>query len=156
MATKLNTEYSLIMTIVSRGYAELVIDAARKTGAPGGTVLYARGTGLHETEQFLNIAIEPEKEVVLTLVKHSQVRTVMHEILEAAGLRTKGRGISFTLPVTDIVGLADTDDYHDGSVIEHFEEDHGSWLPGARGGGDGEDDESGSMPPEMEDYSSSR
>ncbi|MDR2156386.1 MAG: P-II family nitrogen regulator [Clostridiales Family XIII bacterium] len=100
-----NTSYSLIVTIVNRGYANSVIDAAREAGARGGTVLYARGTGIHETDKFMNIAIQPEKEMVLTLVRRSAVKEITRAILVAAGLRTKGRGISFTLPVTEAVGM---------------------------------------------------
>ncbi|MDR1954204.1 MAG: P-II family nitrogen regulator [Clostridiales Family XIII bacterium] len=100
-----NTEYSLIVTIVNRGYADLVIDAARGAGARGGTVLYARGTGIHETEKFMNISIQPEKEMVLTLVRKWAVKEITHAILIAAGLNTQGRGISFTLPVTDVAGI---------------------------------------------------
>ncbi|MDR0519778.1 MAG: P-II family nitrogen regulator [Clostridiales Family XIII bacterium] len=102
-----NTEYSLIMTIVNRGYAELVMDSARAAGARGGTVLYARGTGIHAAEKFMNIDIQPEKEIVLTIVRKSAVREIMHAILESGGLRTKARGISFTLPITDLVGFAE-------------------------------------------------
>jgi nitrogen regulatory protein PII len=114
-------EYSLIMTIVNRGYAELVMDAAREAGARGGTVLYARGTGIHATEKFMNIDIQPEKEIVLTIVRKTAVRAITHAILEAGGLRTKGRGISFTLPVTDLVGFAD--EGAAGDAIEIFEEE---------------------------------
>jgi nitrogen regulatory protein PII len=122
MADYNDTEYSLIMTIVNRGYAELVMDAARAAGARGGTILYARGTGIHATEKFMNIDIQPEKEIVLTLVRKVAVREIVHAILEAGGLRTKGRGISFTLPVTDLVGFSDDD--AEGEVLEIFEEEH--------------------------------
>jgi nitrogen regulatory protein PII len=121
MADYSNTEYSLILTIVNRGYAELVMDAAREAGARGGTVLYARGTGIHATEKFMNIDIQPEKEVVLTIVNKETVRKIMHDILEAGGLRTKGRGISFSLPVTDLVGFSE--DGAEGDAIEIFEEE---------------------------------
>jgi nitrogen regulatory protein PII len=121
MADYSNTEYSLILTIVNRGYAELVMDAARASGVRGGTVLYARGTGIHATEKFRNLDIQPEKELVLTIVKKAAVKQVMHAILEAGGLRTKARGISFTLPVTDLVGFSEEDS--DSSAIEIFEEE---------------------------------
>jgi nitrogen regulatory protein PII len=107
MADYNDTQYSLIFTIVNRGYAELAMDAARDAGARGGTVMYARGTGIHGTEKFMNIDIQPEKEIVLTVVKKSEVRRIMHAILEAGGLKTKGRGISFTLPSTDLVGFSE-------------------------------------------------
>lgn len=100
-----NTRFSLIVTIVNRGYADQVVEAAREAGARGGTILYARGTGIHETEKFMNITIQPEKEMVLTLVRKEVVKEITKAILASAGLKTKGRGISFTLPVTDAVGI---------------------------------------------------
>lgn len=98
-------EYRCIITIVNRGYADQVIDAARDAGARGGTILYARGTGIHETEKFMNIAITPEKEMILILVKKELAKTITQAILVTAGLKTKGRGISFILPVTDALGM---------------------------------------------------
>lgn len=70
-------QYDLIMTIVNRGFADQVVDAARAAGAHGGTVLYARGTGIHEIEKFFAISIQPEKEVVLNLVKHEDTQKIM-------------------------------------------------------------------------------
>ena len=98
-------EFSLIMTIVNRGFADQVIDAARSAGAHGGTVFYARGTGIHEVEKFFAISIQPEKEVVLNLVKHEDTQTIMHSIVAAAGLKTEGKGLSFALPITNVVGI---------------------------------------------------
>jgi nitrogen regulatory protein PII len=115
-----NTDYSLIITIVNRGYSDQVMDAAKEQGARGGTVIYARGTGIHETEKFLNISIQPEKEMVLIVVSRESVRDVTHAILEKAGLRTEGRGISFTLPVTDVVGVVSQ--LGDNNLVELFED----------------------------------
>jgi nitrogen regulatory protein PII len=99
-----NADHRLIVTIVNRGYSDQVIAAAREAGARGGTVLIARGTGVHETEKFMDITITPEKEMVLTLVKKDEAKAITKAILVAAGLKTEGRGICFTLPVTDVVG----------------------------------------------------
>ena len=98
-------EYDLIMTIVNRGFADQVVDAARAAGAHGGTVFYARGTGVHEVEKFFAIAIQPEKEVVLNLVKHEHTQEIMHSIVAAAGLKTEGKGLAFALPIADVVGI---------------------------------------------------
>jgi nitrogen regulatory protein PII len=95
----------MIVTIVDRGYADLVIDSAKDAGARGGTVLYARGSGIHENEKFFKTAIQPEKEVVLTLVKKESTREITKAIVEAAGLTKEGRGICFTLPVTGTAGI---------------------------------------------------
>jgi len=93
------------MTIVNRGFADQVVDAARAAGAHGGTVFYARGTGIHEMEKFFAISIQPEKEVVLNLVKHEDTQAIMHSIVQAAGLKTEGKGLAFALPISDVAGI---------------------------------------------------
>lgn len=98
-------EFDVILTIVNRGFADLVMDAAKGAGAHGGTVMYARGAGIHEAEKFFGISIQPEKEVVLILVKHEEKNTIMQAIAKEAGLNREGRGLSFSLPVDDVVGI---------------------------------------------------
>jgi len=98
-------EYDLIMTIVNRGFADQVVDAARAAGAHGGTVFYARGTGIHEVEKFFAIAIQPEKEIVLNIVRHEDTQAIMHSIVASAGLKSEGKGLSFALPIADVVGV---------------------------------------------------
>lgn len=98
-------QYDCILTIVSRGFADQVVDAAREAGAHGGTVFFARGTGIHEIEKFFSISIQPEKELVLNVVDRNNAPAVMDAIVEAAGLSTEGRGLTFSLPIDDIVGI---------------------------------------------------
>lgn len=98
-------QFDLILTIVNRGFADQVVDAARAAGAHGGTVFYARGTGVHEMEKFFAIAIQPEKEVVLNLVRHEDTQEIMHSIVAAAGLNTEGKGLAFALPIAEVAGI---------------------------------------------------
>ena len=98
-------EFELVITIVNRGFADEVMDAAKAAGATGGTVLYARGTGIHEAEQFFGITIQPEKEVVLILAKHETRNAIMKAICNEAFARTGERGIAFSVPVSDVTGL---------------------------------------------------
>ena len=99
------TKYSLVVSIVSKGFADSVVAAAREAGGRGGTMLYARGSGVHETEKFLNITIEPEKEIVFTFVKSTDVKNIVTAITEKAGLTTPAAGVSFVLPVTRTAGI---------------------------------------------------
>lgn len=115
------TKYNLIITVVNRGFADQVIESARDVGARGGTTIFARGTGIHEMEKFLNITIQPEKEMILTVVKKSDVKNVTQAIVEAAGLKTEGRGICFAMPITDLVGITSQLDSEE--VVEVFEDD---------------------------------
>ena len=101
--------FELIITVVNRGFADEVMDAAKEAGAQGGTVLYARGTGVHEAQKFFGITIEPEKEVVLILVERKEKNDVLKAVCKGAGLTTEGRGMSFTLPVDDVMGIVHLD-----------------------------------------------
>lgn len=101
----------LIISIVNRGYAGEVMDAARAAGAQGGTVLRARGTGSDETAKFYKITVEPEKDILLLLVRRDVRSDVIRAICKAAGLKTSGRGIVFSLPVQDVIGAYGIDDH---------------------------------------------
>jgi len=98
-------EFDLIITIVNRGFDDVVMEAARSVGATGGTVLNARGAGVHEAEKFFGISIQPEKDVVLILVKREYRKQIMHAIRNEAGLNKEGRGLSFSIPVEDVCGI---------------------------------------------------
>ncbi|SET53935.1 nitrogen regulatory protein P-II family [Oceanobacillus limi] len=97
--------YDLIVTIVNRGDSEQVVEASRKAGAEGGTILNGRGTGVHEKAKLFNILIEPEKEVVLTLISRDKTKNVLDAIEVDAELNQPGKGISFVLQVEQTVGI---------------------------------------------------
>ncbi len=99
------SRYNLIITIVNRGFAKEVMDAARESGAGGGTILYARGAGNHEAERFLGFSFQPEKEIVLILAEQSQKQAIMKAVCRRCGAGTPGRGLSFALPVDGTAGL---------------------------------------------------
>lgn len=100
-------KYEVIFCIVNTGFSEEVMDAAREFGARGGTVIRARGTANSEAEKLFNIAIQPEKEIVMILVESKIKNNILHALYKAVGLNTPGQGIAFTMPVDDVVGLTD-------------------------------------------------
>lgn len=100
------TKYELVLCIVNAGFSEIVMDAAKEVGARGGTVIHARGTANREAEQFFNITIQPDKDVVMILVTADIKDAVLHALYQGAGLKTAGQGIAFSLPVDDVVGLS--------------------------------------------------
>ncbi len=95
---------NLIVTIVKKGWSERVIQASRTAGATGGTVLMGRGTGIHETQSVFGLPIEPEKEIILTVVEVDQTDTVLAAIEEAAELNNPGMGIAFVVNLEKIAG----------------------------------------------------
>ena len=97
--------YQLILTIVNRGSSEQVMEAARTAGARGGTVISARRVGYEDVQNLLGFTLQPEKEIVAILVPREQKLPVMQAINREAGLKTDCRGVLFSLPVDDILGL---------------------------------------------------
>lgn len=100
-------EYELIVLIVLEGYSQLAMDAAKRVGAQGGTLIHGIGLGTKEAKKFLGITIEPEKDVVLVITEKDEKKTVMQEMTNAVGLSKEGRGICFSIPVEHVVGLSE-------------------------------------------------
>ncbi len=98
-------EMYLIVAIINKGFSDLVMEAARKKGAKGGTVINARGTGNEEIEKFYGIAIHPDKELVLIVVSEDIKNDVMSQIYDDCGLNSKSQGIVFSLPVNGVKGM---------------------------------------------------
>lgn len=97
--------YHLIMTIVNDGYFEQVMEAAKSAGATGGTLINARGLGSKEAMKYLGITIQPEKDLIVILTPEKNKNAIMENIMHEVGLNTAGRGICFSLPVNDALGV---------------------------------------------------
>ncbi len=102
---KLQTNQDLIVTIVNKGWSERVVKSSKAAGAEGGTILFARGTGVREKTTFLGISVEPEKEMILTIVPNSLTEEVLQAIVDGAGLEKPGAGIAFVLPIKAVAGI---------------------------------------------------
>jgi nitrogen regulatory protein PII len=92
------------VTIVRKGWGNTVLEATVKAGATGGTIWLGRGIGVNETESIFGIPIEPEKEIVLTLVQRDEIDVVLQEIIRAAELELPGRGLAFVVPIEKVLG----------------------------------------------------
>ncbi|RQD79212.1 MAG: P-II family nitrogen regulator [Methanocalculus sp. MSAO_Arc1] len=98
------TGRQLIVTIVKKGWAQEVIRASRDAGASGGTVIPARGTGIHEMQTLLGLRIEPEKDVILTIVNPDQTDEILEAIVKVADLEKPGTGIVFVINLDKVAG----------------------------------------------------
>lgn len=105
MSDKKEVQFNLIVSIVNKGKCDVIVDASRKAGAEGGTVIYGRGTGIHEKAKLFSIPIEPEKDVVLTLVPKPSTEHVLETIVQEAELDQPGTGVAFILPVEQTAGI---------------------------------------------------
>ena len=97
--------YDLIVTIVNKAQSEIVVEASKKAGAEGGTIIFGRGTGIREQAKIFGIAIEPEKELVLTLIRRDLTEKVLETIIAEADLDKPGKGIAFVLEVEKVAGI---------------------------------------------------
>ena len=91
--------YELIVCIVNAGFSQNVMEAARSAGAQGGTILRARGSANPEAEEFFNISIQSDKEMVLILAPKAIKDDILKAIYKDCGLPDEARGIAFSLPV---------------------------------------------------------
>ena len=98
--------YELIISIITKGHFPEVKAAASAAGARGGTLIHALGLGGEEAQKFLGISIQPEKDIILIVVKREEKAKVMKAIADVAGINTQGKGIIFSLPVDSALGLS--------------------------------------------------
>ncbi|WP_215492041.1 P-II family nitrogen regulator [Fenollaria sporofastidiosus] len=99
------TMYNAIYTIVEKGNAEDVIEAAQKAGSRGGTIVNARGSGSEEARKVFNMFIEPEKEIVLIISEEQMTKDIVESIRKETGIEEKGKGIIFVTNVEATYGL---------------------------------------------------
>jgi len=104
---KIARDHELIVTIVRKGWAEKTINAAKAAGARGGTILHGRGVGVHEQKKLFGLPIEPEKEIILTLIHKEKTNDVLKAIVEAGQLQKPGMGVGFVIDVDKVVGIVE-------------------------------------------------
>ncbi len=92
-------KFELVICIVNAGFSQNVVEAARKAGARGGTIIRARGSANPEAEEFFGVTIQPDKELVLILVPAAIKDDVLTTVYKESGLSQEGQGIAFSLPV---------------------------------------------------------
>ncbi len=93
-------KYELVVSILNAGFSQIVMEAARNAGAKGGTVVRARGTANPEAEEFFNITIQPDKEMLLLLVPAEVKDKILQALYKVGGPGTNAAGIAFSVPVS--------------------------------------------------------
>ena len=98
--------HEVIFAIVNEGYAEEVMDIAREQGVRGGTILNARGVAKEDAAAFFGITLHTEKEILMMVVEKNIRDNVLNAIYKEMGMAKAAQGIAFSLPVSDVAGLA--------------------------------------------------
>lgn len=98
-------DYEAVFVIVDKGMSVEVLEAAESAGSTGGTVIHGRGSGTEAKAKLFNIAIEPEKDIVLILSKREKTEDITAAVEERLQISEPGAGIIFVLGVSKTLGL---------------------------------------------------
>jgi len=107
--------FKIIFAPVKTHKTDPIVDAAKKAGATGATIITSRGTGMHEANTFFGLALEDQTDIVIFLLEEHIVKQVLEAIKTAGEFDKPGTGIAFVLPVEEVLGLE--------SQIEKFKEE---------------------------------
>ncbi len=98
--------HEVIFAIVNAGFAEDAMEVAREQGARGGTILTGRGVAREKEATFFGITIHAEKELLMMVVEKEIRDGVLAALYKQMGMAKPAQGIAFSLPVSDVAGLA--------------------------------------------------
>ena len=99
-------DYEVIFAIVNSGFAEDMMSVAREQGVRGGTIINARGVINEDAAAFFGITLHADKEILMMVVEKEIRDKVLNAIYKEMGMAKKAKGIAFSLPVSDVAGLA--------------------------------------------------
>ncbi|MDH5545882.1 MAG: P-II family nitrogen regulator [Gammaproteobacteria bacterium] len=100
--------FKLIIALIEDDKTEAVLEAARKQGATGATIInHTRGEGLVPTKTFLGLSLETQRDMLMFLVEEHLCRKILETIAEVARFDVdSGAGIAFQINVEDAVGVS--------------------------------------------------
>jgi len=100
--------FKLIIALTEDSITDKIVEAARKKGATGSTVISsARGEGIQVAKTFLGLSLETQRDVILLLVEEHMCRDILETIASAGEFEANpGTGIAFSIDVDDAVGIS--------------------------------------------------
>ena len=101
-----NMEHELITAIIDTDLSVPVMDAARKAGCHGGTLLKARDMGAEAGKRIFGMTLSQEKSILLILTSSDCRQPILKAICETVLKETGEHAIAFSLPVSQVVGLS--------------------------------------------------
>jgi nitrogen regulatory protein PII len=99
--------FKLIVAFTEDDKTDAIMEAARKAGATGTTVIHnARGEGLNVSKTFFGLSLETQRDVLLFVVEEHLSRHILEEISRAGDFDAQpGAGLAVQIDVEDAVGL---------------------------------------------------
>lgn len=93
-------QHDCIMAVVNRGFAEMVVDVARQSGAGGATIIHGRGTDMEHQVMLpiLHVELQPEKEIILLITGTHVSAPIADSLLRDPQLAQDGEIAVFISP----------------------------------------------------------
>ncbi len=91
----------MMLVVGPFGQAKNVVQAANDVGAPGATILHARGIDRSGKEGFFHFKIEPEQEIVL-IIASKEVTVKISERFSTEYQETARVGSIYILPIKGV------------------------------------------------------
>ena len=93
----------LLITVVDRPKGEFYLDVISQFDVNCQLVLGGLGTAASELVELLGL--EPHKAVILSVVREDMVDTVMNCLEDKFATIRNGKGISFAVPLSSVIGV---------------------------------------------------
>lgn len=97
--------HELVIAVVNQKYTDTAIEAARAAGATGATVFHTKSINNAAVEERMGTALPEQTDSIFFLTNQEYKLKIMEAVRDAAGLKTEGGAVIFSLPVDDIVGI---------------------------------------------------
>ena len=94
----------LIITIVSRGKGEAVLDVLRDCHILQNTICHGHGTAPSSILEVLGLGAT-DKDIILSFVKAETSKKIIRNISKKLEFSKPGHGIAFTVPLESIAGV---------------------------------------------------
>ncbi len=113
-------KFKLVVALVDDSETEAVLEAGRRAGATGATIITScRGEGLQPEKTFLGLSLTGQRDILLFVVERHMSRVILEEIATVGAFEEKsGSGIAIQIDIEDAVGLT-----HQIAEIQHEIED---------------------------------
>ena len=111
--------FKLLIVFVEDSKTDDLIQAARKAGATGCTVInHARGEGYEAPKSFFGLTLTSQRDVLLLLVEQHLSREILEHIGAVGGFDAEpGTGLAIQLDVEDAIGVL-TQAEHIAEIVE--------------------------------------
>lgn len=103
--------HELVIAVVNDKYTDVAIEAAKSAGATGATIFHTKSANNAKAEQAIGTTLTTETDSIFFLTSVEYKERIMEAIRDAAGLKTEGGAIIFSLPVDDLVGIGRFEDF---------------------------------------------